>query len=268
MLRYDCSPGYGLMCAEHFPGVWEADMMIRRMHVLELAGLKARLLAGESDEQVAQIYITTAKGVKAFHDHFYDVRPRLGSVNTIAAMALRGCLGLKANHHDSLLLLFGYGLGGRGVDGLLDYFGFLPNQQAARGTNVRFSEPGRRFWQTLVDKAVLALAESPRQLQHGPVGAVYRLVATFFARLCWPKLRDPTSGPDLTDAKLDSPWSGPDHGISMATASLREKGVTATMGPSGQEPPAPCAPIPAEEEEYFLTPEPTDYYDPPAFRRR
>ncbi len=84
--------------------------------------LEARLLGGDPDEAVAARCGLSAAGVGAFHATFYEVRPRLHAAAYVVTVLIgeKAQHGLTADDHEPLLKIFGHGLGGAGVDAVLD----------------------------------------------------------------------------------------------------------------------------------------------------
>jgi hypothetical protein len=73
--------------------------------------VEARLLGGGDDDAIAARCGLSAAGVRAFHDLFYEVRPRLQAgmyvINVLIGEKVH--YGLKPDDHEQLLKLFGYG---------------------------------------------------------------------------------------------------------------------------------------------------------------
>src|SRR5262249_53575776 len=84
--------------------------------------LEARLLAGDPDVTIAARCGLSVQCVEAYHATFYEVRPHLHADTyvTTVLIAPKSFSGLPAADHEQLLKLFGYGLGGPGVDASLD----------------------------------------------------------------------------------------------------------------------------------------------------
>jgi hypothetical protein len=85
--------------------------------------LEARLLAGQSDEAIAARCDLSTAAVVAYHSAFYEVRPHLHADSYVVTVLIgpKAHYGPTTNDHEPLLKLAGYGLGGHGVDALLDY---------------------------------------------------------------------------------------------------------------------------------------------------
>jgi hypothetical protein len=85
--------------------------------------LEARLLGGDPDVTVAARCGLSAAAVAAYHATFYEVRPHLHADTYVMTVLIgpKAYCGLTAEDHEVLLKLFGYGLGGSGVDAFLDY---------------------------------------------------------------------------------------------------------------------------------------------------
>jgi hypothetical protein len=87
--------------------------------------VEARLLAGESFDQVAAKCDSRAAIIEAYHSVFFDVQNRLGgAIDYIAVTVIgpRRLSGLNAADVDILLKLFGYGGGPLVLDGLVRYY--------------------------------------------------------------------------------------------------------------------------------------------------
>jgi hypothetical protein len=61
--------------------------------------------------------------VEAYHNIFYEVRPHLHADTYVNSVLIgpKAYFGITVADHEQLLKLFGYGLGGPGVDAYLDY---------------------------------------------------------------------------------------------------------------------------------------------------
>jgi hypothetical protein len=89
---------------------------------LRRAELEARLLGEEGDEVIAAKMGLAPATVAAFHDLHFNVRPYLGADSYIVNVVLGSkALGvIDADDPALLMKLFGYGLGGPGVDSYLE----------------------------------------------------------------------------------------------------------------------------------------------------
>jgi hypothetical protein len=105
------------------PALAEAHRFFTTEPPLRRAELEARLLAGESDEDVAHKLGLSPAGVAAFHAVFFDVRSHLAAHVYIQGVVLGGkALGnLPADDPGLILKALGYDMGGPGVDGYLDF---------------------------------------------------------------------------------------------------------------------------------------------------
>ena len=85
--------------------------------------LEAFLLGGDPDVTVAARCGLSVQAVAAYHATFYEVRPHLHADSYVFGVLIgpKAYGGLTTNDHEPLLKLFGYGLGGAGVDAFLDY---------------------------------------------------------------------------------------------------------------------------------------------------
>jgi hypothetical protein len=85
--------------------------------------MEARLLGGDPDVTVAARCGLSVQGVEAYHATFYEVRPHLQADFYVFSVLIGPQVynGLTPADHEQLLKLFGYGLGGPGVDAYLDY---------------------------------------------------------------------------------------------------------------------------------------------------
>jgi hypothetical protein len=106
-----------------FPAVAEAFRVFTGADRLRRWELEARLLTGDPDEVIAARMGLSPAGVAAYHDLYFDVRPHLRYVGYVTAVAIgrKAYHGLQPEDHDILLKLYGYGLGGYGVDSILNY---------------------------------------------------------------------------------------------------------------------------------------------------
>jgi hypothetical protein len=109
--------------ARRFPAVAEAHNFYTSAEPLARAELEARLLAHEGDEAIAARLGLSPAGVAAYHALYFAVRPRLHAGGHVWGAVLGGKAhqGLAPDDHESLLRVYGYALGSRGVDALLDY---------------------------------------------------------------------------------------------------------------------------------------------------
>jgi hypothetical protein len=108
--------------ALEFPGLAEAHAVYTG-EPLRRWELEARLLGGDPDVTVAARCGLSAEAVAAYHATFYEVRPHLHAdtyINTVL-IGPKAYSGLTAADHEQLLKLIGYGLGGTGVDAVLDF---------------------------------------------------------------------------------------------------------------------------------------------------
>jgi hypothetical protein len=106
-----------------FPALAEAHAVYSG-EPLRRAELEARLLAGGDGGTIAQTMGLSPSCVAAYHDLYFEVRPHLNAPGYILGVVLGGGRIFYApNPADQVLLLklFGYGLGGLGVDAFLDY---------------------------------------------------------------------------------------------------------------------------------------------------
>jgi hypothetical protein len=111
--------------ARLFPGPWQAYGLYTSAEPLRRAELEPRLLAGQGDAAVAARTGLSAAGVAAYHDVFFEVRPRLQADVYVLGVVLGGGRVFYAPDpadHGLLLKLFGYHMGGLYVDVLLGYF--------------------------------------------------------------------------------------------------------------------------------------------------
>jgi hypothetical protein len=111
--------------ARRYPALAEAHGLYRSAEPLRRAELEARLLAGLDDAAVGAKVGMSPAGVAAYHDVFFEVRPRLAHPHYVLGVVLGGGRVYSApdpDDHGLLLKLFGYHLGGPYVDVLLGYF--------------------------------------------------------------------------------------------------------------------------------------------------
>jgi hypothetical protein len=89
---------------------------------LRRAELEARLLGAEDDEVIAAKMGLAPAAVAAFHDIYFNVKPFLRADGYIVNVVLGGRphVALDADDPALLMKLFGYGLGGPGVDSYLE----------------------------------------------------------------------------------------------------------------------------------------------------
>jgi hypothetical protein len=106
-----------------FPIVAEAFRFFISAEPLRLAELDARLLANQSDGKIAERMGLSPTGVACYAGLCFDVRPYLRCDGYVVNVVLGPKIhrGLTPGDHELLLKLFGYGLGGCGVDAYLDF---------------------------------------------------------------------------------------------------------------------------------------------------
>jgi hypothetical protein len=111
------------------PDLVEAHSVFTAAEPLRRWELEARLLAGQSDQAIALQMGLSPAGVAAYHSMYFEVRPHLTASLYICCVVIGDQLyrGLSPGDHESLIKLFGYGLGGPGVDAYLDYVGNAPD---------------------------------------------------------------------------------------------------------------------------------------------
>jgi hypothetical protein len=112
-----------------FPIVAEAFRFFISAEPLRLAELDARLLANQSDGEIAERMGLSPAGVACYAGLCFDVRPYLQADAYIIGVVLGPKIhrGLTPGDHELLLKLFGYGgLGGCGVDAYLDFLHARP----------------------------------------------------------------------------------------------------------------------------------------------
>jgi hypothetical protein len=109
--------------ARDYPGLFEAHAFFSTADPLLRAELEARLLGGDPDVSIAAHCGLSVQGVEVYHSTFYEVRPHLNADSYVVNVLIgpKAHYGLTTNDHEHLLKLFGYGLGGLGVDAYLDY---------------------------------------------------------------------------------------------------------------------------------------------------
>jgi hypothetical protein len=118
--------------AQDYPGLFEAHAVFTGSQ-LKLWELEARLLGGDPDVAVAACCGISAEAAAAYHDIFYEVRPHLKADSYVVNVLIgpKAHHGLTVKDHEQLLKLFGYGLGGHGVDAYLDYLRDPPTVPAS-----------------------------------------------------------------------------------------------------------------------------------------
>jgi len=121
--------------ARLFPAVAEAHSLYSAADSLKRWEVEARLLGGETDDTIAARCGLTPAGVGAYHHIYFEVRPHRAAdsyiVNTVMGSKVHH--GLAPDDHELLLKLFGYGLGGPGVDAYLDCLKDPPAVPASLG---------------------------------------------------------------------------------------------------------------------------------------
>jgi hypothetical protein len=110
--------------AERHPAVAPAHHLYSREASLRRAEVEARLLARQSDEDVAAQCSLSAAAVRAYHDLFFQVRDALGAEYYIYHVVIgpKVHAGLGEDDTDILLKLLGYAHGPLMVDLALRYF--------------------------------------------------------------------------------------------------------------------------------------------------
>ena len=105
-----------------YPGLAEAHAVYTGEQMKRWE-LDARLLGCDPDVSIASRCGLSAQAVTAYHTTFYEVRPHLHADTYVNSVLIgpKVHYGLTTNDHEQLLKLFGYGLGGAGVDAYLDY---------------------------------------------------------------------------------------------------------------------------------------------------
>jgi hypothetical protein len=106
-----------------FQPVAGAHRLFTQSQGLERWELEARLLAGQSDDEIATRCQIPAPVIGEFHELFYSVRPFLKATNYIYNIVLGGkCYpNVEPGDNETVLKIFGYAMGGPGVDAVLDY---------------------------------------------------------------------------------------------------------------------------------------------------
>jgi hypothetical protein len=114
--------------ARRHPAVAAAHRFFAHAQPLRRAELEARLLAGQTDEDIAACCGLSAAAVHFFHDLFFAVRPHLEAAFYIFEVSIGPKVhqGLHSDDHDVLLKLAGYTLGALAVDRLLAYYADPP----------------------------------------------------------------------------------------------------------------------------------------------
>jgi hypothetical protein len=112
---------------QQFPGAREAYAIYRRAS-FQRWEIEARLLADEDSDRIAAKCGCAPKAIDAFHDLFFEVRPRLADKTYICAVVLGTDAFFEAREHNvELLLKMGGYIGGAAVlDRLVDYFNKAP----------------------------------------------------------------------------------------------------------------------------------------------
>jgi hypothetical protein len=107
--------------AEKMPGIYYAHQVYRRDEQDDRWTVEARLLAGQTPQEVADRCGITAEVVFWFETLFFDVRHRLGHIDWIANRVLGPAAhrGIWEREYDLLLKLYGWLYGPQGVDSLV-----------------------------------------------------------------------------------------------------------------------------------------------------
>lgn len=110
--------------ARRHPAVAAAHRFFVRATPRQRAELEARLLAGQSDEQIAPRCGLPAAAVSAYHDLFFDVRDDLEADGYIYGLIVGLEVDAKLSEQDEgvLLKLLGYAHGPAMIDAALRYF--------------------------------------------------------------------------------------------------------------------------------------------------
>jgi hypothetical protein len=118
--------------ALEFPGLAEAHSVYTGEQ-LKRWELEACLLGGDPDVAVAARCGISVQGVEDYHNTFYEVRPHLHADTYVNSVLIgpKAHYRLTVKDHEQLLKLFGYGLGGPGVDAYLDYLQDPPTVPAS-----------------------------------------------------------------------------------------------------------------------------------------
>ncbi len=110
--------------AQSHPAVDEAFAFYTGAEPIRRAELEARILAGQTDDEIAAKLGLSAAGVAAYEALFYDVRRSLTAdtyiVNCVIGPKVH--YGITPEDHELLLKVYGYALGPIFLDVLLDYF--------------------------------------------------------------------------------------------------------------------------------------------------
>jgi hypothetical protein len=114
--------------AGDFPAVAEAHHLFTVAEPMRRAEVEARLLAQESDEEVADKCCLSPAGVACYHEVFFNVRPYLETRGYIVNVVLGSKVhyGMTPDDRELLLKMYGYYMGPLMVDELLDYWSDPP----------------------------------------------------------------------------------------------------------------------------------------------
>ena len=126
-----CSDADHEQLAQDFPELFAAHAVYTG-EPLKRWELEARLLGGDPDVSIAARCDLSAEAVAAYHATFYEVRPHLKADSYVVNVLIgpKAHYGLTIKDHEQLLKLFGYGLGGPGVDAVLDFITNPPTMPA------------------------------------------------------------------------------------------------------------------------------------------
>jgi hypothetical protein len=118
---------------EYFPAVAAAYRVFTSPTPLDRWELEARLLADQSDVDIAAKCSLSVEAVHMYGELFYDVRPRLAADTYIHLVVLegKGHTAIAPDDYETLLKLYGYAMGGCVVDELREYIADPPTVPAS-----------------------------------------------------------------------------------------------------------------------------------------
>jgi hypothetical protein len=116
--------------------IWSEDKTPTRW------GIEARVLAGQTDEEIAQRVGTKTEVIAAYINTFFDVREKLDNMDYVqnVIMAEAVTRGLQERHYDLLWKLLGFRGGTHVIDAVINKFGAIPRPEGPDGVSSYFQD--------------------------------------------------------------------------------------------------------------------------------
>ena len=105
-------------------------------------GIEARVLAGQTDEEIAQRVGTRPDIISAYVNTFFDVRAKLDNMDYVQNVIMADAVtrGLQERHYDLLWKLLGFRGGPHVIDAVINKFGAVPRPENPDGVSAYFQD--------------------------------------------------------------------------------------------------------------------------------